>query len=35
MIDFNFYTVVTKKEADFLNYVYTVKGLQCHSNHSP
>ncbi len=33
MINFNFNTQATKKKSSF-NYVYTVKGTQCHSNHS-
>ncbi len=32
-INFNFNTQATKKKSS-LNYVYTVKGTQCHSNHS-
>ncbi len=23
------------KQVEFFNYVYTVKGIQCHSNHAP
>ncbi len=28
------YTQATKKNSEFLNYIYTVKEIQCHSNHS-
>ena len=28
-------TQATKKKLSFFNYVYTVKGFQCHSNYSP
>ncbi len=33
MINFNFNTQATKKNSS-LNYVYKIKGIQCHSNHS-
>ncbi len=35
LIDFNLTLKATKNNVEFLNYVYTVKGFKCHSNHSP
>ncbi len=28
-------TQATKKKSNFFNFVYTLKGIQCHSSHSP
>ncbi len=35
LLTFDSNTQDTKKKVEFLNYVYMVKGIYCHSNHFP